>query len=75
MIERTHLKPDCRVLINFIKIRFMPIAHNTMVLKEIMLLLHSIMKGRKINIGDIIFDEVHECAQKNIGSLIFPSLI
>lgn len=33
------------------------------------------MKGRKINVRAIIFDELHRCAQNNDGSLNFPSLI
>ncbi|KAK5812432.1 hypothetical protein PVK06_027862 [Gossypium arboreum] len=42
---------------------------------ECMLLLHSIMIGRKINVGKTIFREVHHCAQKNVGTLNFTSLI
>ncbi|KAK5775366.1 hypothetical protein PVK06_043250 [Gossypium arboreum] len=40
-----------------------------------MLLLHSIIKGRRVNVRRIIFQEVHQCAEKNAGSFNFPSLI
>lgn len=73
-IERTELKTYCRVWNNFLETRLMQTVHNTTISKERLLLLHSIMKGRKINVGAIIFYEVHKCAQKNAGSLSFPSL-
>ncbi|KAH1091178.1 hypothetical protein J1N35_018435 [Gossypium stocksii] len=33
------------------------------------------MTRRKINVGKIIFREVHHCTQKNAGTLNFPFLI
>lgn len=75
MIKRTSLKPECRIWVSFLKLTLMPTVHTTTVRKERLLLLHSIMKGRKINVGQVIQDEVHNCAQKNSSSLIFPNLI
>lgn len=74
-IDRASLNLECQVWINFLKTCLMPIAHNTIVGEENFLLLHSIMKGRKINTGVTICDEIHKCAQKNSRSLIFPSFI
>lgn len=74
-IERISLKPECRIWVSFLKSRLMPTVHITIVGKERLLLLNSIMKGRKINVGQVIRKEVHKCAQKSSGSLIFPNLI
>ncbi|KAH1057049.1 hypothetical protein J1N35_035114 [Gossypium stocksii] len=40
-----------------------------------MLLLHSIIKERRINVGRIIFHKVHRYLEKNASSLKFSSLI
>ncbi|KAH1129449.1 hypothetical protein J1N35_000827 [Gossypium stocksii] len=53
----------------------MPSTHNTTVSKEMMLLLHSIIKQRTINVRAIICQEVYRCDEKNAGSLNFLSLI
>lgn len=74
-VERASLKPSCRVWYHFLKSRLSPFTHNSTILKERMLLLYSIMMGRNIDMGKIIFKEIHMCAQKNVGSLNFPSLI
>lgn len=75
MIERTSLNPKCCVWVNFLKSRLMPTTHRIIVRKERLLLLHSIMKGFKINVGAIICEEVHKCTKKNSKSLIFLNLI
>ncbi|KAH1107047.1 hypothetical protein J1N35_010815 [Gossypium stocksii] len=74
-IDRVSLKPHCKVWYHFLKSCLNPSTHNFTISKERMLLLHSIMIGRKTNFGKIIFREVHHCTQKNAGTLNFTSLI
>ncbi|KAH1082619.1 hypothetical protein J1N35_022380 [Gossypium stocksii] len=74
-VKTASLKPNCRVWYYLFKTRLILSTYNSTISKEQMLLLHSIIKGRKINMGKIIFKEVHRCTQKNAGSLNFPSLI
>ncbi|KAK5811459.1 hypothetical protein PVK06_026794 [Gossypium arboreum] len=73
-IDRVSLKPHCKVWYHFLKSCLSPPTHNFTMSNERMLLLHSIMIGRKINVGKIIFREVHRCVQKNAGTLNFPYL-
>ncbi|KAE8688370.1 1-deoxy-D-xylulose 5-phosphate synthase family protein [Hibiscus syriacus] len=53
----------------------MPMSHNTTVLVKRLMLLHSIIYGRKIDIGELIFEQIHECPKRNRGNLLFPNLI
>ncbi|KAH1115020.1 hypothetical protein J1N35_008398 [Gossypium stocksii] len=50
-VERASLKPIRKVWYHFLKSWFKPSTHNMIVSKERMLLLHSIIMGRRINIG------------------------
>lgn len=70
-IHQKSLKPFYRVWRHFVKASLSPCTHNSTDSKERMLLLHSVIIGRKINVGRIIFKEIHECAQKNAGSVFF----
>ena len=72
---RSDLKPEAKVWYHFLKTRLMPTTHIQSVTKERALLLHSILQGRQINIGQIIHQEICACAQKPGGSLWFPNLI
>ncbi|KAH1091363.1 hypothetical protein J1N35_018620 [Gossypium stocksii] len=74
-IDKVTLKPHCRVLYHFLKNHLILSTHNSTILKERLLLFHSIMMGRKINVGNIIFWEVHHCALKTDDALNFPLLI
>ncbi|KAK5843124.1 hypothetical protein PVK06_005563 [Gossypium arboreum] len=74
-IDRVLLKTQCKIWYNFLKTRLIPYTHNTTISKDQLLLLHSIIMGRKISVGNIIFREIHCCAQKNASRLNFPSLI
>ncbi|KAL1120219.1 hypothetical protein V6Z11_D01G152500 [Gossypium hirsutum] len=75
IVERALLKPIGKIWYHFLRSRLIPSTYNTNVSKERILLLHSIIKGKRINVGRIIFQEVHWCAEKNASSLKFPSLI
>lgn len=73
-INKKSLKPQYRVWNCFIKASLSPCTHHSSILKERVLLLHSMITRRKINMGRIIFKEIHKWAQ-NVGSLFFPSFI
>ncbi|KAK5811457.1 hypothetical protein PVK06_026791 [Gossypium arboreum] len=74
-VQRALLKPIGKIWYHLLWSRLMSSPHNTIVSKERMLLLHSIIKGIRINDGRLLFQKVHRCAEKNAGSLNFPSLI
>ncbi|KAH1122514.1 hypothetical protein J1N35_005674 [Gossypium stocksii] len=74
IVDRKSVKPSCKVWYHFLKMRLTPSTYNFIVIKEQMLLLHSIMTSQQINVGKIIFNEVYHCTQKNV-SLNFPSLV
>ncbi|MFQ6665037.1 hypothetical protein Gotur_031920 [Gossypium turneri] len=46
----------------------MPISHSSTISMERMLLLYAILTEKSINVGKIILKEIHDCAQKNVGS-------
>ncbi|KAH1097513.1 hypothetical protein J1N35_014434 [Gossypium stocksii] len=73
--ECVTLKPHRRVWYHFLKTRLIPSTQNSTISKERLLVLCSIMMGRNINVGSIIFREVHHYSEKNFGILIFLSLI
>ncbi|MFQ6669823.1 hypothetical protein Gotur_034922, partial [Gossypium turneri] len=53
----------------------MPISYSSTISLERMLLLYAIFTEKSINVGKIIFKEIHDCAKKKAGSAYFPSLI
>ena len=60
----------------FIKRRLLPSSHNETVNRPRLALLDSITKGRKINIGGIILNEIYAASTKKGNLLLpFPSLI
>ncbi|MFQ6641639.1 hypothetical protein Gotur_015866 [Gossypium turneri] len=46
----------------------MPISHSSTISMERMLLLYAILTEKSINVGKIIFKEIHDCAKKKAGS-------
>ncbi|KAL1081351.1 hypothetical protein V6Z11_D09G058600 [Gossypium hirsutum] len=54
-VERASLRLIGKVWYHFLKIWLMPSTHNTIISKEMMLLLHSIIERRMVNVGRIIF--------------------
>ncbi|MFQ6641640.1 hypothetical protein Gotur_015866 [Gossypium turneri] len=69
------LKPIAKVWFYFVRYSFMPISHSSTISMERMLLLYAILTEKSINVGKIIFKEIHDCAKKKAGSAYFPSLI
>ncbi|GMN54708.1 hypothetical protein TIFTF001_023831 [Ficus carica] len=74
-VPRANLTPQCKVWYHFLKTRLMPSTHIQTVSKDRVLLLDSIISGRPIDVGKIIFQGLGACAAKKCGSLWFPSLI
>ncbi|GMN22248.1 hypothetical protein TIFTF001_043484 [Ficus carica] len=65
----------CKVWYHFLKTCLMPSTHIQTVSKDRVLLLDSIISGRPIDVGKIIFQGLGACAANQCGSLWFPSLI
>ncbi|KAH1073320.1 hypothetical protein J1N35_025648 [Gossypium stocksii] len=63
-IDRISLKPQCKIWYHFLKTHLIPSTPNATICKDRLLLLHSIIVGRKINVGKIIFCEIRRCAQR-----------
>ena len=53
----------------------MPSTHNATVDLDRMMLLHSVIFGRRVDIGNTIWTEIWNCAKKRKGPLFFPNLI
>lgn len=74
-IPRTSLTPQCKVWYHFLKTLLRPSTHVQTVSKDRVLLRDSIISGRPIDVGRIIYQELGVCASKKGGSLWFPFLI
>ncbi|MFQ6663410.1 hypothetical protein Gotur_030955 [Gossypium turneri] len=70
--RREYLKPVAKVWFYFVRYSFMPISHSSTISMERMLLLYTILTKKSINVGKIIFKEIHDCAKKKAGSAYFP---
>ncbi|KAK9045017.1 hypothetical protein V6N11_058907 [Hibiscus sabdariffa] len=74
-IKRVALKNQARGWNHFLKATIMSTSHNDTVSKEQMALLHSIITGRKINVGSIIVNEMFKCIEMGNTNLFFPLFI
>ncbi|GMN44087.1 hypothetical protein TIFTF001_013284 [Ficus carica] len=72
---RCNLKPGPMIWNHFLKSRLMPSIHNHTVNKDRAILLFAVVVGKKINVGDVISDQIGVCADRQSGGLRFPSLI
>ncbi|GMN66871.1 hypothetical protein TIFTF001_035931 [Ficus carica] len=74
-LSRCNLKPGPMIWNHFLKSRLMPSTHDITVNKDRVILLFAIVVGRKINVGDVISEQISVCAGRQSGGLWFPSLI
>ncbi|GMN32299.1 hypothetical protein TIFTF001_044672 [Ficus carica] len=74
-LSRCNLKPGPLIWNHFLKSRLMPSTHDNTVNKDRVILLFAIVMGRKINVGDVINEQIGVCAGRQSGGLWFPSLI
>ncbi|KAL4339198.1 hypothetical protein GQ457_08G023640 [Hibiscus cannabinus] len=74
-MDREKLLPKAKLWTHFLKHKLMPTSHHTTVSLPRMLLLHSILFGRSMDVGKIIVGEIHACLKRPKSALIFPNLI
>ncbi|KAE8707640.1 hypothetical protein F3Y22_tig00110378pilonHSYRG00039 [Hibiscus syriacus] len=74
-VNRERLQPRAKLWNHFLKHKLMPTSHNTIVSLSRLLLLHSMIVSRPIDVGRIIVQQVHDCLGKKASALVFPNLI
>ncbi|KAL4301959.1 hypothetical protein GQ457_10G011670 [Hibiscus cannabinus] len=74
-VDRDRLKPEGKLWMHFIKQSLMPTSHTATTSLKRLLLLHSILNGRSIDVGKIIVDEAYACLTRKSSPLLFPHLI
>ncbi|GMN61117.1 hypothetical protein TIFTF001_030205 [Ficus carica] len=74
-LSRRSLKPGSMIWNHFLKSRLMPSTHDHTVNKDRVILLFAVVTGRKINMGDVISEQIGVGAGRQSGGLWFPSLI
>ena len=75
MCSRPALRPIPKTWYHFIRTRLIPTTHVETVNKARLVLLHCIIEGMKVNVGQIIQREISAYSCKPKGCLFFPSLI
>ncbi|KAE8694437.1 hypothetical protein F3Y22_tig00110783pilonHSYRG00231 [Hibiscus syriacus] len=75
IVDRDRLLPLVKLWNHFMKHKLLPTSHNTTVSCQRMLLLHSIISGRPIDVGKIIVEHAHLCLKRQASALVFPNLI
>lgn len=73
--SREFLTTEAKVWFYFLRHSLMPTGHTSTLKMERVFLLACIMKGRSINVGKIICDQIRACANKKSGEIFFPTLI
>ena len=74
-LSRRSLEPRPMIWNRFLKSRLLPSTHDHTVNKNRVILLFAIVVGRKINMGDVISEQIGVCAGRQSAGLWFPSLI
>ncbi|KAL4310276.1 hypothetical protein GQ457_01G016560 [Hibiscus cannabinus] len=74
-VPRTHLRPEAKLSITFIKCNIMPVSHNQTVDRQYLMLIHAILTGIKFNVRQVIEKELSEAYKTNRAILTFPCLI
>ena len=69
--SRLALKPLAKVWYHFIRMHLLSTTHIETVNKERLVLLHCILEGKRVNIGQLIQREISACAFKPKGCLFF----
>ncbi|KAH1056348.1 hypothetical protein J1N35_034413 [Gossypium stocksii] len=64
-----------KIWFHFVNCKLKPSTHSTRITLERMCLIHSIIKGRNIDVGAILHQEIAECVARQIGILVFPTLV
>ena len=69
------LTPNANVWMNFIRHTLSPTTHDSSIKAERIIMLHCIMEGKSMNVGEIILKRLRYCAGRVQGKLFFPILI
>ncbi|KAL4289931.1 hypothetical protein GQ457_14G013830 [Hibiscus cannabinus] len=74
-VSRLSLRPEAKLWNTFVKRNLMPTSHNQTVDRTRMLLIHTIMTGFRVNVGEILAKELAAACANDKGILAFPCLI
>ncbi|KAL4313566.1 hypothetical protein GQ457_01G021940 [Hibiscus cannabinus] len=74
-VSRLNLLPEVKLWNTFVKRNLMPSSHNHTVDRTRLLLIHTILTGYKVNIGEILVKELAAACANDKGILAFPCLI
>ncbi|KAK9003629.1 hypothetical protein V6N11_084267 [Hibiscus sabdariffa] len=69
------LRPEAKLWNTFVKHNLMPTSHNQTVDRTRLLLIHTILTGYRINVGEILAKELASACANDKGILAFPCLI
>ncbi|KAK8558871.1 hypothetical protein V6N13_098498 [Hibiscus sabdariffa] len=74
-VSRPSLQPEAKLWNTFVKRNIMPTSHNQTVDRTRLLLIHTIITGYRVNIGEILAKELAAACANDKGILAFPCLI
>ncbi|KAK8708224.1 hypothetical protein V6N13_059268 [Hibiscus sabdariffa] len=74
-VSRTQLLPEAKLWNTFIKRNLLPTSHNQTVDRTRLVLIHTIITGYRINVGEILAKELAAACSNDKGILAFPCLI
>ncbi|KAK8667701.1 hypothetical protein V6N13_007849 [Hibiscus sabdariffa] len=74
-VSRTQLLPEAKLWNTFVKRNLLPTSHNQTVDRTRLVLIHTIITGYRINVGEILAKELDAACSNDKGILAFPCLI
>ncbi|KAL4297505.1 hypothetical protein GQ457_12G032670 [Hibiscus cannabinus] len=74
-VSRQSLLPEAKLWNTFVKRNLLPTSHNQTVDRTRLLLINTIMTGFKVNVGEIISNELAALCKSDKGILAFPCLV
>ncbi|KAK8600524.1 hypothetical protein V6N12_050377 [Hibiscus sabdariffa] len=74
-VSRPSLQPEAKLWNTFVKRNIMPTSHNQTVDRTRLLLIHTIITGYRVNVGEILAKELAAACANDKGILAFPCLI
>ncbi|KAK8974685.1 hypothetical protein V6N11_013151 [Hibiscus sabdariffa] len=75
LVSRLSLRPEAKLWNTFVKRNIMPTSHNQTVDRTRLLLIHTIITGFRINVGEILAKELAAACANDKGILVSPCLI
>ncbi|KAK9041294.1 hypothetical protein V6N11_016403 [Hibiscus sabdariffa] len=74
-VSRQSLIPEAKLWNTFVKRNLLPTSHNQTVDRTRLLLISTIMTGFRVNVGEILANELAALCQSDKGILAFPCLV